>query len=252
MSGTALSVNVNKVALLRNQRAGQTPSVVGFSRAALAAGAAGVTVHPRPDERHIRAADVGQLAALLREPAWADREFNIEGNPALGDWMGLVRAARPDQATLVPDSEGQSTSDHGFDLAQDAGAVAPIVAELKSLGVRVSLFMDPEPGAMRLAREVGAERVELYTEPYAVAFGGPEQSGVVARYAESAQAAAEAGLGVNAGHDLSLENLGLFARAVSPLSEVSIGHALIAECLHLGVGEVVRQYNALCAAGVAP
>ncbi|MEM7680734.1 MAG: pyridoxine 5'-phosphate synthase [Planctomycetota bacterium] len=246
MSATALSVNVNKVALLRNQRQGQTPSVVGFSEAALAAGAAGVTVHPRPDERHIRKTDVHDLARLLGQgDLWRDREFNIEGNPELGDWLPLVCAVKPDQATLVPDTPGQATSDHGYDLARHGAAVEPIVARLKSQGIRVSLFMDPVPQTMRLAKEVGADRVELYTEPYARAFGGPDVQAVLDRYAASAEAAAALGLGVNAGHDLSLENLGSFLGSVRPVSEVSIGHALVAECLHLGVSEVVRRYVAL-------
>jgi len=236
---TALSVNVNKIALLRNQRALAIPSVVGLSRIALEAGANGITVHPRPDERHIRAVDVEALAALLGD--WPDAEFNIEGNP-FHNLMPLVRATRPDQCTFVPDAVGQSTSDHGFDLARDGERLAPLIAEARELGVRVSVFMDAEPAAMARARALGADRVELYTETYASAHGTPRQAEVLARFARTAEAALALGLGVNAGHDLSLANLTDFIRAVPGVAEVSIGHALVADALEYGMADTVHRY----------
>ena len=232
--------------LLRNQRHGQTPSVVAFSRAALENGAHGITVHPRPDERHIRRSDVGAIKDLLAEPAWADREFNIEGNPLLPHFLPIVREILPTQATLVPDAPGQSTSDHGFDLKKDGTSLRPVIDELNGLGVRVSLFMDPAPQAMAEAKAVGADRVELYTEAFASSFGTPNQSKTTEQYTASARAAADAGLVVNAGHDLSLDNLAGLLSSAPEVAEVSIGHALVAECLHWGVTEVVRRYLAIC------
>jgi pyridoxine 5-phosphate synthase len=236
---TLLSANLNKVALLRNTRTVGIPSVVRAARIALTAGAHGITVHPRPDGRHVREQDVRGLAALLRESRGA--EFNIEGNPFHG-LLEFVRDVRPAQCTLVPDETGAFTSDHGWDLERDAGRLVPVVAELRSLGVRVSLFMDPVPAAMAAAARLGADRVELYTEPYARAFGGPEQRATLARYVESARAAQAQGLGVNAGHDLNLANLTPFLDAVPKVLEVSIGHALIADALEFGLGEAVRRY----------
>jgi pyridoxine 5-phosphate synthase len=249
---TALSVNVNKVALLRNTRHLGIPSVVRAAELALAAGADGITVHPRPDQRHIRDADVFDLAALLQR--WPQAEYNIEGNP-LHNLLPLVRelCARgqpPQQCTFVPDGEGQFTSDHGWDLAADGQRIAPLVAELHALGVRVSLFMDPLPEAMALARQVGAARVELYTEPYAAAHGTPAAGEQLARFAASSRAALAAGLGVNAGHDLNRDNLADFLRAVPGVMEVSIGHALVADALELGLAETVRAYQR-CIAGAA-
>jgi len=235
----ALSVNVNKVALLRNTRHLGIPSVVKAAEQCLLAGCQGITVHPRPDERHIRAHDVHELAALLRH--WPQAEFNIEGNPT-HNLMELVRAVRPHQATFVPDSVSQSTSDHGWDLRLDGERIRPLIEECKSLGVRVSLFMDPAPEAMALAAQLGADRVELYTEPYAAAHGGPEQAGQLARYAAAARAAIAAGLGLNAGHDLNRANLTDFLRTVPGVQEVSIGHALVADALELGYTETVRAY----------
>jgi len=239
-STTALSVNVNKIALLRNQRALAIPSVVGLSRIALEAGAHGITVHPRPDERHIRASDVGALAALLGE--WPEAEFNIEGNP-FHNLMPLLRTARPQQCTFVPDDSEQATSDHGWDLARDGERLAPLVAEARALGVRVSLFMDAVPGAMAQAQATGAERVELYTEPYAAAFGRAGQESALADFRAAAVAAQRLGLGVNAGHDLNRANLLAFLAAVPGVLEVSIGHALIADALELGMAETVRAYR---------
>jgi pyridoxine 5-phosphate synthase len=241
---TQLSVNVNKVALLRNTRELGIPSVTRAATIALDAGAHGITVHPRPDERHIRAHDVHDIHALLR--SYPHAEFNIEGNP-FENALDLVRAVKPHQFTLVPDDPGQSTSDHGWDLARDAKRLRPIIDEVKRLGVRVSLFMDADAEAMTRAAEVGADRVELYTEPYAQAFGTAAENEVVARFAAAARAAAQAGLGVNAGHDLNQQNLPRFLAGVPGVLEVSIGHALIADALEAGLAATVRGY--LAAAG---
>ncbi len=238
---TALSVNLNKVALVRNTRHLGIPSVTRAATLCLEAGAAGITVHPRPDERHIRAGDVHDLAALLK--AWPDREFNIEGNP-FHNLMDFVRQVRPHQVTFVPDSEGQFTSDHGWTFPQDAERLQPLIAEAKALGARVSLFMDPIPEAMAAAKAVGADRVELYTETYASAYGTPKQASTLAAFKATAEAALAAGLGINAGHDLNRDNLHTFLTIVPGVHEVSIGPALIAGALELGYTETVRAYNA--------
>ena len=236
---TALSVNLNKVALLRNTRTLGIPSVTRAATIALEAGAHGITVHPRPDERHIRAHDVHELAALLKQ--WPQAEFNIEGNP-FHNLMDFVRTLRPHQVTFVPDAVGQSTSDHGWTFPQDAARLRPLVEEARGLGVRVSLFMDPLPQQMHAARELGADRVELYTETYARAHGTPQQAQVLAGFVAAGDAARRAGLGLNAGHDLNRANLADFVSAVAGVEEVSIGHALIADALELGLAETVRQY----------
>ncbi len=249
---TALSVNVNKVALLRNSRAGNVPSVVLAASIALDAGAEGITIHPRPDERHIRAADVADLAALMT--ARPQAEFNIEGNP-FHNLMPFIEAVRPHQCTFVPDSSDQATSDHGWRLPADADRLRPVIAAAHALGVRVSVFMDPDPGAMAALRELGADRVELYTERYAQAHGTAQSAAVLAEFVASAEAALRAGLGVNAGHDLNRANLTDFLRAVPGVLEVSIGHALIADALELGLAETVRSYRRcihLAAVGAAP
>lgn len=245
-SRTALSVNVNKVALVRNTRHLGIPSVTRAATLCLQAGAQGITVHPRPDERHIRGDDVYALAELMK--AWPDREYNIEGNPSQ-NLMDFIRAVKPHQATFVPDSEDQFTSDHGWSFPQDAERLAPLIAECKALGVRVSLFMDPVPEQMAAAKAAGADRVELYTEPYAAAWGTPQQAEQLARYAAAAQAALDAGLGVNAGHDLNRDNLAAFVRDVPGVLEVSIGHALIADALELGYAATVQAYQACIDAG---
>lgn len=242
--GPALSVNVNKVALLRNTRALGIPSVLRAATLALQAGAQGITVHPRPDARHIRPDDVHELAALLTH--WPQAEYNIEGNP-FHNLMDVVRelAAHgrpPHQATFVPDSVEQATSDHGWVFPEDADRLAPLIAEARALGVRVSLFMDPLPQAMPAVRALGADRIELYTESYARAHGTPDGPGVLERFAATARAARELGLGVNAGHDLNRVNLTDFLRAVPEVREVSIGHALIADALELGMCETVHAY----------
>jgi pyridoxine 5-phosphate synthase len=238
---TALSVNLNKVALVRNTRHLGIPSVKRAATLCLEAGAAGITVHPRPDERHIRAGDVHDLAALLK--AWPDREFNIEGNP-FHNLMAFVRQVRPHQVTFVPDSEGQFTSDHGWTFPQDAERLKPVIAEAKALGARVSLFMDPIPEQMAAAKAVGADRVELYTETYASAYGTPQQASVLAAFKAAAEAALQAGLGINAGHDLNRDNLHTFLSTVPGVQEVSIGHALIADALELGYTDTIRAYRA--------
>ncbi len=237
---TALSVNLNKVALVRNTRHLGIPSVVRAATLCLRAGAQGITVHPRPDARHIRAADVRELHGLLRQ-SWPGAEFNIEGNP-FHNLMDFVREFRPDQCTFVPDAEGQFTSDHGWDLAADGERVRPLIEEARALGVRVSLFMDPVATNMAAAKAAGADRVELYTEHYAHVFGTAQQGQVLASYAQAARAAQAAGLQVNAGHDLNRDNLAAFLRAVPGVREVSIGHALIADALELGYAATVKAY----------
>jgi pyridoxine 5-phosphate synthase len=243
-TGTALSVNVNKIALLRNSRTLGVPSVVRAAALCLEAGAHGITVHPRPDERHIRRQDVFDLAELLK--AWPGVEFNIEGNP-FHNLIGLAREVVGrglplHQCTLVPDSVEQSTSDHGWRFPDDAARLAPVVAEFRALGVRVSLFMDPERDAMAAVRAVGADRVELYTETYARAFAEGRPGEVGQAFADAARAALREGLGVNAGHDLNLDNLPSFLSMVPGVQEVSIGHALVADALEFGLPEAVRRY----------
>ena len=238
---TALSVNLNKIALVRNTRALGIPSVAKFAAIALEAGADGITVHPRPDGRHVRGDDVRELAALLAK--WPAAEFNIEGNP-FHQLMDYVREVRPHQCTFVPDETGAFTSDHGWDLQRDGARLRPLIEGATALGVRVSLFMDPEPAAMALARELGAARVELYTEPYAHAFGTAQQAALLARYRAAAEAAQAVGLGVNAGHDLNRANLPPFLSEVRGVLEVSIGHALTADALEFGMAAAVGRYLA--------
>ena len=244
---TALSVNLNKVATLRNTRPHAEPSVLKAAAIVLGAGAAGVTVHPRPDARHIREQDVLDLADLLKDPAWTGREFNIEGYPD-DRFLALVERVRPDQVTLVPDAPEQSTSDHGWDLPADADLLRPVVARLKALGCRVSLFADPVASVIEGARAVGADRVELYTGPYHEAFGGPRQDEVLAVFVAAAERVRALGLGLNAGHDLTLDNLPTLSRAIPWIDEVSIGHHLIGDALWMGLGEAVKAYQA-CLAG---
>jgi pyridoxine 5-phosphate synthase len=237
---THLSVNLNKVALVRNTRHLGIPSVTRAATLCLQAGAQGITVHPRPDERHIRATDVSDLSALMK--AWPDREYNIEGNP-LQNLMGFVREFKPHQATFVPDGEGQFTSDHGWNPATDTDILRPLIAECKGLSVRVSLFMDAEPSHMAWAKSVGADRVELYTEPYAASWETPKQAVQLERFAKAAKAAIDVGLGVNAGHDLNRDNLTAFLKQVHGVQEVSIGHALIADALEIGYAATIAAYQ---------
>ena len=259
---TRLSVNLNKVALVRNARGGPRPDgrpdVQALGRVCVGAGADGLTLHPRPDGRHALAEDVVGLAAWLPETG---AELNVEGNPfapaatagayRYPGFAEIVRQSRPTQATLVPDAAGQRTSDHGWAFPQDGARLAPVVAELKALGCRVSLFLDPDPEAMAAAAETGADRVELYTGPYAEAAARGEAGPLLDRYASSAEAAREAGLGVNAGHDLDLDNLGPFLRAVPGVDEVSIGQALVADALERGLAAAVRAYLDVIAGATA-
>ncbi len=252
MNHIALSVNLNKIALIRNSRDTINPSVPEHANMCLSAGADGITVHPRPDQRHIRADDCFDLAKSLPRGI----ELNIEGNPfagprrsdrdGVGDYPGfmeLVRTIRPAQCTLVPDGDQQLTSDHGFDLYQDGDRVAPLIAELKSLGVRISLFMEPVAEQIELARSVGTDRIELYTESYAVAHKNKQNvEAVFSEFCDAAILAGELGLGVNAGHDLDLYNLPLFA-TLPGLLEVSIGHALTVDAIRMGLGDTVRAYQ---------
>ena len=237
---TALSVNLNKVALVRNTRALGIPSVLFAAALCLDAGAHGITVHPRPDERHIRPQDVRDLSGLLKRD-WPGAEFNIEGNP-FHNLMEFVRELRPQQATFVPDSQTQATSDHGWSFPEDAERLRPLIAETRALGVRVSLFMDPAPEMMAAAKAVGADRVELYTEGFAASRDTSKAAQVLQLYAEAARAAQAAGLEVNAGHDLSRDNLTEFLRAVPGVREVSIGHAFVSDALELGYAAATREY----------
>lgn len=247
---TKLSVNLNKIALIRNSREGDYPSVPKHAEVCLAAGADGITVHPRPDQRHIRPRDVRDLAALVARHRGI--EFNVEGNPFAGaegsypGFLALVEETLPHQCTLVPDNSDQLTSDHGFDLKTSGEKLAPVIARLRQLGMRVSLFMDPEPEQIRLAREVGAHRIELYTGPYAEAWGDADRLELLLqRYRQAAEVAAHEGLGVNAGHDLNLDNLERFAQGVPGLLEVSIGHALTVDAIAMGLGNAVTAYKNL-------
>ena len=251
---TALSVNVNKIAWLRNAREGSRPSVVDAARTIVAAGAQGITVHPRPDQRHIRPDDVHALARMLASDC-PHIEYNIEGNPAAGPrdngypgFDRLIDSARPHQATLVPDGDAQLTSDHGWDLSDpgEAERVAEIIACYQGWGVRVSLFMDPVEAQIARAKECGADRIELYTGPYAdlVERHGlehPDAHSSRQSYLDATRFATSLGLGVNAGHDLNLDNLAAFI-AIGDIDEVSIGHALIADALEYGLSESVRKY----------
>lgn len=250
---TRLSVNLNKIAVLRNSRGGAMPDPVEAARVCLDAGAHGLTLHPRPDARHARADDVMALAAMAHERGV---ELNLEGNPFAAPrpgypgFVALCRTARPAQATLVPDDDGQITSDHGFDFERDGARLAPLVAELKALGCRVSLFADahPDPRAAAVvdaAAATGADRIEIYTGPFADAHAAGDARSALATCADTARRAHAAGLGVNAGHDLSQSNLRDFLTAVPHVEEVSIGHALIAEALYDGLATTVSRYLAL-------
>jgi pyridoxine 5-phosphate synthase len=241
---TFLSVNLNKIAVLRNSRGGDEPSVATAANTCLDAGCDGLTVHPRPDQRHIRSADVRLLGNILRGRG----EYNIEGNPfapARGDYPGLfelARETRPTQVTLVPDGDGQITSDHGFDLTRDCDTLAPLVARFRDIGCRVSLFVDAGGEGFAEAARIGVQRVEIYTGPYAEAFAAGDVRAALELCVDTARKAQQAGLAVNAGHDLSLANVGTFKTAIPGLAEVSIGHALIGEALYGGLANVVRRY----------
>ncbi len=235
---TKLSVNLNKVALLRNSRSNGIPSIIHAAQTCIKAGTHGITVHPRPDERHIRRADVYELAELLA--GQPEIEFNIEGNP-FPEFMQIVRETRPTQCTLVPDSPEAFTSDHGWELGEHGERLKPIIEELKDTGIRVSLFMNPDSIQLQRAKEIGADRIELYTEPYAAAYDGGESETVFQQYARAAETARGVGLGVNAGHDLNLHNLEKFC-SIPNISEVSIGHALVSDALEIGLFNAVQAY----------
>jgi pyridoxine 5-phosphate synthase len=240
-----LSVNVNAIAMLRNRRDLPWPSVTGLGRIALAAGAHGLTVHPRPDQRHVRFSDLPEIRALI-DDEFPGAEFNIEGYPT-EEFLALVERHQPEQVTLVPDDPSQATSDHGWNFAAQAAFLGPIVARLKKGGLRVSLFSDPDPSGMAAARDLGADRVELYTGPYGACYDDPARAeGELSRLGEAADAAFAAGLDVNAGHDLVVDNLPPLVRRVPRLAEVSIGHGLTADALEYGMATTVGRFLKAC------
>ena len=240
-----LSVNVNAIAHLRNRRNLPWPSVVGLSRIALQAGAYGITVHPRPDERHIRRADVFDLSEMIRSE-FPDKEFNIEGNPD-ARFAELVESVMPDQVTLVPDDIRQSTSDHGWNIEAHREFLTDIIARFNSSGLRTSIFVDPDPVAASLASSVGADRIEIYTGPYGGAFDEETRSREFENVVATGRAAADVGIGLNAGHDLTLDNLPPLVAALPNLEEVSIGHCITSDALIYGMAGAVERYRAACA-----
>ncbi|MDE1158351.1 MAG: pyridoxine 5'-phosphate synthase [Neorhizobium sp.] len=244
---TKLSVNLNAVAMLRNRRDLPWPSVEALGRIALAAGSAGLTVHPRPDQRHIRFSDLPVIRALI-DDEFPTAEFNIEGYPS-EDFLALCEKIQPEQVTLVPDDPAQATSDHGFDFRATATMLKPIVARLKKGGMRVSLFADGDGDveAVKLAKQTGADRIELYTGPYGGCFDHPEKAlEIVEHLGRTADAARAEGMGVNAGHDLTVANLPMLVTRIPDLAEVSIGHGLTADALEYGMAETVRRFRRAC------
>ncbi|MEY3946179.1 MAG: hypothetical protein RJB03_885 [Bacteroidota bacterium] len=233
---TRLSVNINKIATLRNSRGGNNPDLIKVALDAERFGAEGITVHPRPDERHIRYADVRQLKKVLTT------EFNIEGNCKEAKFVDLVLEVKPDQVTLVPDAEGQLTSDHGWDTLTHQHYLQEMITLFKSHGIRTSIFCDPDPKMIVGAAETGADRIELYTEAYASHFAA-DRLAAVKPYVEAAKVAAELGLEMNAGHDLDLHNLAFLIKSIPAIKEVSIGHALIADALYLGLENTIQLYK---------
>ena len=233
---TRLSVNINKIATLRNSRGGDNPNLLDVAKDCERYGADGITVHPRPDERHIRYADVYALKKIVTT------EFNIEGNPLEASFIDLVMSVKPEQVTLVPDALGQLTSNHGWDTIQHQALLIKIIRPFQEAGIRVSIFVDPVLEMVEAAVSTGADRVELYTEPYAANFD-KNPVDAVANYRKAAFRAHQLGLGVNAGHDLSLENLAYFKANVTPLDEVSIGHALICDALYYGLENTIQLYK---------
>ena len=258
----ALSVNLNKIALIRNSREGDNPNLIAYAKRCIHYGAAGITVHPRPDQRHIRPEDCEQLATLvgLEKKKTPKLEFNIEGNPFAGftvanrpdfnDYPGfleIIERCKPDQATLVPDTNSQLTSDHGFDLSGDNSALESIIKRIKQQGIRVSLFMDPELEQISRARDIGADRIELYTGPYANTFErdcGEASRKIFQQHRAAAEHATSCGLGINAGHDLNLDNLKQY-KHIPDLLEVSIGHALTIDSLDMGLEKTINAYLAV-------
>lgn len=241
---TKLSVNINKIALLRNSRGRNYPDVNAFATRCLAFGAHGITLHPREDQRHARYSDVQELHAVCAEHG---AELNVEGYPS-ENFLAVVKSARPAQCTLVPDAPGQLTSDHGWDIGKNSTLLRTVCQELCDLGIRVSLFVDADSAEMDAARDVGADRVELYTEPYAENFGGAQSDAIWQMFCSGAERAKRAGLGVNAGHDLNLQNLARFLE-IPGILEVSIGHALIVECIDFGIEKVIRDYVRIVGGG---
>ena len=249
---TRLSINLNKVALIRNSRDTTIPGIIEAAVTVIDAGAQGITVHPRPDMRHIRPSDVYDLAELLAKPAYSGIEFNIEGNPHAGPedngypgFMALVAAVKPHQATLVPDDPSQLTSDHGWNLTDEASRLKPLVDKLNSIGVRVSCFMDTDLEQLAKAQRLGADRIEFYTGPYADHYGSAEEDKILAEFVAAGACASELGLGVNAGHDLNQDNLARFCSSVAAVAEVSIGHAIISDALWLGFAATVKRYRSI-------
>lgn len=242
---THLSVNVNAIAYLRNRRDLPWPSVTDLARICLDAGAAGITVHPRPDQRHIRRTDVFDLRAMLQEPAFKGREFNLEGYPE-ERFLALCEEIRPDQVTLVPDDPAQATSDHGWDVLENYGLLAEVCSRVHAFGARVSLFVDADPEQADPAERVGADRVELYTGPYGHTFEPARKAAELAKLKAAAEAADAASLGVNAGHDLTIDNLPALMEAAPMIAEVSIGHALTADALTHGYAQAVKLYRQAC------
>ena len=247
---TLLSVNLNKVALIRNSRETNIPSIVKAAVTSIEAGAQGITVHPRPDMRHIRPSDVYDLAELLAKPAYSEIEFNIEGNPyALEEGNGypgfinLVHEVTPDQCTLVPDDPRQLTSDHGWDLTVESNQLTPIIESLKQQDIRVSCFMDPDPDQITLAQHVGSDRIEFYTGPYAEHYGTTDHQEIIDAFVRGGEQAASLNIGVNAGHDLNQDNLAKFCHEVPNILEVSIGHAIITDAIWLGLSETIQRYR---------
>ena len=247
-----LSINLNKVALIRNSRDTTIPGIIEAAVTVIDAGAQGITVHPRPDMRHIRPSDVYDLAELLAKPAYSDIEFNIEGNPYAGPedngypgFMELIAAVKPHQATLVPDDPSQLTSDHGWNLTDEADRLKPLVDKLNSIGVRVSCFMDTDQEQLARAQRLGADRIEFYTGPYADHYGSAEEDRILAEFAAAGVCASELGLGVNAGHDLNQNNLARFCAAVPAVAEVSIGHAIVSDALWFGFAATVKRYRSI-------
>ena len=247
---TVLSVNLNKIALLRNSRETAMPSVIEAAVTCIEAGAQGITVHPRPDMRHIRPSDVYDLAELLTRPDYSDIEFNIEGNPYAGPeengypgFLALIDAVKPDQCTLVPDEPNQLTSDHGWNLIGESNRLKPLVTKLKADSIRVSCFMDPDHEQLRLANHLGTDRIELYTGPYADRHRSLEGDSILQTFIDAGALAVSLGLGINAGHDLNQDNLFRFCREVPNVAEVSIGHAIITDALRIGLFETVFKYR---------
>lgn len=236
MNETKLSVNINKIATLRNSRGGNNPDIIKTAKDIERFGADGITVHPRPDERHIRYKDVYDLKKIITT------EFNIEGNPKEQKFVDLVLANKPTQVTLVPDAEGQLTSDHGWDTIANKDYLIDIISVFKKAGIRVSIFVDADVKMVKGAKETGTDRIELYTESYAKNFFADKEK-AIEPYTAAAKKANELGLGINAGHDLDLHNLKYFAQNISGLLEVSIGHALICDAIYLGLENAVQLYK---------